>query len=247
MNNYHTHTKRCKHASGSAVEYAAEAALQGSSILGISDHTPLPDNRWPWVRMAMEELPLYEEEIEDARRAEPELIILKAAECEWDNPYHSFYKEELLDKRGFDYLIGALHWFPHRGSWLSLGEVESPTHLVSYAKHLIKTIESGLFTFIAHPDGFGAGYKSWDKETEACSREIIEAAAATGIPLEINGYGFRKKDQPYPVEGFWEVASGYPVSGICNSDAHSPKDVLASIDRARELGNRHGIELIDTL
>lgn len=247
MNNYHTHTQLCKHASGTAVDYAREAARQGAKILGISDHTPLPDKRWPWVRMTMEELPLYEGQIEAAREAERELTILKGAECEWDTAYRSFYTEELLGRRNFDYLIGALHWFPHRGDWLSLGETETPAHLVSYARHLIKTIESGIFAFIAHPDGFGAGYKKWDKEIAACTRDILEAAAEAKVPLEINGYGFRKKGRPYPVEGFWETAASWPISAICNSDAHNPRDVLASIDDARALGEQYGLEVLDFL
>ena len=40
--NYHTHTWRCKHASGTEREYIENAIRGGLKILGFSDHTPIP-------------------------------------------------------------------------------------------------------------------------------------------------------------------------------------------------------------
>ena len=45
--NYHTHTYRCQHASGDVEDYCEAAVEQGLQVLGISDHTALPDDRWP--------------------------------------------------------------------------------------------------------------------------------------------------------------------------------------------------------
>ncbi len=254
MNNYHTHTDRCKHASGSPPDYARAALEAGSSRLGISDHTPLPDGRWSHVRMSMNELESYKEDIEDARREFPELEILTGAECEWTKDYASFFREELLGRHSFDYLIGAIHWFPHHGGWISLGEADGSSMLASYADHLVSTMESGLFAFIAHPDGFGAGYRRWDENARSCTRDILQAAQALGVPLEINGYGFRKKKvdssdagmrRPYPLDRFWEMAAETNVKAVCNSDAHKPSDVVASIDLANELADHFSITVID--
>ena len=38
--NYHTHTTRCMHATGSDEEYVLSAIKGGYQILGFSDHTP---------------------------------------------------------------------------------------------------------------------------------------------------------------------------------------------------------------
>ena len=38
--NYHTHTVRCRHASGSEREYIETAISRGLTILGFSDHSP---------------------------------------------------------------------------------------------------------------------------------------------------------------------------------------------------------------
>ena len=59
IKNYHTHTYRCQHASGDVEDYCQAAVEQGLQVLGISDHTALPDDRWPNVRMAFSDLPDY--------------------------------------------------------------------------------------------------------------------------------------------------------------------------------------------
>ena len=40
--NYHTHTSRCHHATGSDEDYVLSAIKGGYEILGFSDHTPWP-------------------------------------------------------------------------------------------------------------------------------------------------------------------------------------------------------------
>ncbi len=255
MNNYHTHTWRCKHASGTVTDYAKHAKYAGIQTLGMSDHTPLPDNRWLFIRMEAAELDEYLSEIEEAKKNIPEITILKGLECDWAVEYKNFYKDDLLERKGLDYLIGAVHWFPHRGKWLYTGEIENSSHLNSYSNHIISAMESGIFSFIAHPDSFGIGYKPWDNNSRACAEDIITAAKELDIPLEINGYGLRKpmiitpeKDRhQYPLLPFWEIAGEKGITAICNSDAHKPEDVAASLEEAREIAVINTIRVIDKL
>ena len=164
MNNFHTHTWRCKHATGTVKDYV-EAAVETqdlaslpheSLLLGISDHTPLPDNRWPHVRMDISELDAYEEEFKGIES--DNIILLKGLECEWDPVYEGFYRDELLGERNFDFLVGSVHYIKNGGDWGYLSEIRTAKHLANYAEVLITTMRTGLFSFIAHPDGFGAGY-----------------------------------------------------------------------------------------
>ena len=67
VKNYHTHTWRCKHASGDVDDYCRAAVEQGLSVLGLSDHAALPDDRWPGVRMNFDELSSYCHAIDVAR------------------------------------------------------------------------------------------------------------------------------------------------------------------------------------
>jgi len=237
------------------IDYAREAQRQKIHILGMSDHAPLPDSKWPGVRMTYSELEQYEQQIEEAREQIDEVVILKGLECEWAPAYRNFFSDELLGVRGYDYLIGAEHWFPYRGEWNELSDIRTASHLKAYSDLLIQTMESGVFAFIAHPDAFGTGYEHWDENTRACSRDILEAAAELQVPLEINGFGFRKSNKitssgernKYPLPQFWELAATYPVKAICNSDAHRPQDVGASIELGRSLARETGVEVLEEL
>ena len=83
-------------------------------------------------------------------------------ECEYFPEFHAFYEDELLGRRGYDYLIGAGHYTPLEGSWQnSFANMDQPKMLNAYSRHLAEIMESGLFAFIAHPDLFG-----WPRSTK---------------------------------------------------------------------------------
>ncbi|MBR1458649.1 MAG: histidinol phosphate phosphatase, partial [Oscillospiraceae bacterium] len=56
--NYHTHTSRCKHASGEDRQYVENAIRNGMQVLGFSDHCPwvYPDGFVSGTRMMPSEL-----------------------------------------------------------------------------------------------------------------------------------------------------------------------------------------------
>ena len=251
--NYHTHTKRCKHAAGEVADYCRCAVAEGVRVLGFTDHTPLPDGRWASVRMALEELSGYCADLDRASVNFPELLILKGLECDYAPEYISFYREELLEGRELHYLIGAVHWYRHRGEWCSVyGAKMDAAMLNSYARFLIESMESGLYAFMAHPDLFGVGCPNWNRDTRAAATAICRAAADLGLPLEINTYGFRKPcletadgcRPKYPWAPFWEVAAEWNVPVVVNSDAHRPGDTLAAMDQGLELAERFGLERV---
>jgi histidinol-phosphatase (PHP family) len=246
--NFHTHTYRCQHAEGDAPDYAAAARRAGITVLGMSDHSPLPDGWTSSIRMDMSELDGY---LAAVRRAAEQsgIHVIPGMECDIDPRYFPFYREELLAPGRCRYLIGALHYYSHGQETFYAGEIPTAAHLRSYTNMLVAGIQSGIFAFIAHPDHFAAGWNRWDKKTESCVRAVMEAAGETGIPLEINGNGFRKAPihfggkprPPYPWLPFWELAAEYNIPVICNSDAHRPQDVDASLDLCLELAESLGL------
>jgi histidinol-phosphatase (PHP family) len=229
--------------------------MHSVDTLGFSDHTPLPDGRWSGVRMSLDELDDYTQRINDARKTFGDrLRTLKGMECDWVPEFEEFYRDELLGKRSYDYLIGAVHWYPYRDEWPSAFEIRTPDQLEAYTEHLIDAIASRLFPFVAHPDVFGSRYQ-WDETAERCSRRIATAAIEHKVLLEINGNGFRKAEvpcgsgtrRPYPLPQFWSIMAECGVPVICNSDAHHPQEVVEGIAEGIKVAQGFGLKIANRL
>lgn len=253
MNDYHTHTFRCKHASGKIADYAKAALEKKVEVLGVTDHTPLPDDLFPDVRMDISELGDHISDFHEAQSKYPELKMILGMECEYQDHYYGFYKDELLGEYGVKYLVLGQHFFKYNGEWVYLWKKpQGIDELKIYTDALLRGMASGLFEFVAHPDMFAYFYEPWDNEAKACSRAILEAAADLILPIEINGYGFRKGKvayetvtrYKYPLRQFWELASQYDIKILVNSDAHKPEDV-GSVEKAQELAKDLGLKFAD--
>jgi len=254
LDNFHTHTYRCKHAKGDVADYCAEAVQRGMKTLGFSDHSALPDDRWIESRMHYAELAEYASAIDQARLDFPELSILKGMECEYIPEFRSWYEDELLGEYQFDYLVGAAHVFTADDRWVpAYGGSGTPRMLRAFTDYTIEMMETGLFDFIAHPDLFGNCYLEWDADTAACSRDMLEAAADLGIGMEINALGlkkqaYKKKDNPfpfYPWVPFWEEATQFDTRIIVNSDAHRPEDLQSRTGDARRIAQALELTAMD--
>ena len=234
----HTHTRRCKHASGDPIDYARVAHAGGCRVLGMSDHCPWPDGRWDNVRMHIDEFDDYVADVRRADAAFPDLRVLLSVEVEWVPELRQWMLDTFVHQYGCAYLIGAAHYMPLQGDWDTAGRMHDPQRLSAYTDYLIDTIASGVFAFIAHPDLFACSYanKAWDAAAQSHAHAVCAAAAAHNVPFELNGYGLRKKSIPdehgkprsmYPWLPFWEVAAEHGVEVVLNSDAHEPEDTLA--------------------
>jgi len=253
--NLHTHSFYCIHGTGKISEYVSEAESAGLQVLGFSEHCPLPDREYrKGDRMTYPELPLYEKDVYEARSTS-KMQILLGAECDWLPDEESFYRDDLLGSRHYDYLVGAVHHLadPLTGAEKYLGRiVDLPLKtLREYVDIYTAGIASGLYTFCAHPDLVFAAYRNWDANAIAASRDIIRCALQYDMPLEINGYGLKKPpvDTPqgprpmYPVSQFWELALGEGVRVVANSDAHRPADVAQNMFGAMSFAQSMGIKL----
>ncbi len=259
MNNYHTHTFRCRHASGDVADYVAEARRAGLGELGFSDHCPHPDGRWPTTHMSMDDLPGYVEVLNAAKvaagadKATP--AILAGLECEWVPEYFNFMKDEFLGNPGLDYLIAGIHSYPYRGGWGDTYAIGSVSELAAFTEASCKAMECGLFRFLAHPDVYCHSWLEWEENAIASARDIIATSLRTGVPLEINGYGMRKplvndpegKRRPYPKEEFWKMAAESGVVCVVSSDAHRPQDTAANLEDGRAIAARLGLSVLEGL
>jgi len=244
----HTHTFRCQHASGDVDDYARVAAAGDMTVLGMTDHTPLPDGRWQDHRMRLAQLPDYIAKVRGCQV--PGLRVLLGLECDWAPEFASFYRDELLARYGFDYLIAGCHFTPDGGGWIgSFDNLTTPTRLRAYTQQAVATMESGLFAFLTHPDLFGVCNPRWNADIAACAEEICAASVALHVPLELNAYGIRKPWVPgdagerpgYPWLPFWEMAARMGVRVVLSSDAHRPQDVFAGVNQISVMRDELGL------
>ena len=247
--NYHTHTPRCRHAEGTEEEFV-RAALEGDlKILGFSDHTPywFPGDYYSHMRMYPNELEEYCQSVRNIRKKYgDQLQIHLGLEAE----YYPAYFGELLPRlrdHGIEYMLLGQHWI---GSEIGQPYCGRPTEdeeiLRRYCDQVIEAINTGLFTYIAHPDliNFVGDKKIYRYHIGRLCRE----ANACGLPLEINLLGL-EEGRHYPNPLLWEVAGEENCRCIIGCDAHSPRAIPNEPveKRARELAQSYGLEILDTV
>lgn len=120
-----------------------------------------------------------------------------------------------------------------------------------YTKQIEAALKHGFITYIAHPDYFMLGRRSFNEVCKEAAHRIAKASLDYDVPLELNLNGFHYGKKQYHIEGskalieeryaypfreFWEIVSLYGCRVVYGFDAHSPISLLES-DRV-ELANR---------
>ncbi len=225
--NYHTHTARCGHASGSDEDYVRCAIESGIKHLGFSDHAPFvfPDGYEGNWRVPLSKAQDYVASISSLREKYHDKLEISIG---FEMEYYSEHFEKMLNiarKCGAEYLILAQHFLygEHPNGIGSVGPTESEEHLKRYADEVIAGMKTGFFSYVAHPDlvWFTGDYSIYKREITRLCKASIEL----DIPLEINLLGIRNKKH-YPADKFWQIVGeiGAPVSiGV---DAHASEDFL---------------------
>ena len=254
--NYHVHTYRCKHAIGKDEEYIQKAIAEGIKILGFSDHAPYiyPNGYVSYYKMTPDEIPEYFASISALKEKYADQIKIHIG-------YEAEYYPELWDetfkfwKNGNrpEYLILGQHFVTEeyiKDLVHSQSGTDDEKMLRRYVDTVITAINTGKFTYIAHPDVLN--FKG-DRELFRCEMErLIKSAAEIDIPLEINLLGLAEK-RNYPCNDFWKIASRYEPRVVLGFDAHEPwrvadkKEIAEAVSYAKgyKLNIIDEIELID--
>ncbi len=219
--NYHTHTARCKHASGTEREYVEAAIANGLKILGFADHTPypMPADHSHSIRMGMQELEDYVNTVlalRDEYRNDIEIHL--GLEVEYFPTYFEKLREAISDYP-IEYFLLAQHYLGNSapGEMYCASPTEDPEKLTAYCDQVISAIDMGCFTYLAHPDL--PCFTGDDVIYETQMRRICRRAKEASLPLEINfigiGYG-----RHYPDERFWKIVGQESCDVILGLDAH---------------------------
>ena len=232
MRNYHTHTCRCGHAAGSDREYVEKAVSEGFSVFGFSDHSP-----WPYedfrsrIRMDVSELDGYIGSLSGLKREFSDSLELKIGlECEYFPEYIPWLRDIIAEK-DLDYVILGNHFILDERTGIYAGSITSAKDMYDYLDASIKALETGIYTYFAHPDLVFTSVDRFDAACRDVSMRICEAAKALGVPLEYNLLGIRKRSAGmfhglgYPCQSFWEIAKEEGTDVIVGLDAHDPDQI----------------------
>lgn len=248
--NYHTHTWRCRHASGTEVDYIRRAIDSGLQVLGFSDHTPywFDSDYYSTFRMFPEQLEDYVQTAQSLKKQYASQIdIYVGLEAEYYPQSFSGLMEHLQDYP-IDYLILGQHYIGEEIGQVYLGAhpTADPAYLEAYCNQCIDGLYTGVFSCFAHPDVLG--FLGEAKVYQQHMRRLCRAAKECNIPLEINFQGLRR-GRHYPNLLFWETAAEEGCSAVLGCDAHKPADIAAPEEEANALtfASACGIELLSQI
>ena len=222
--NYHTHTYRCGHAVGKDREYVEKGIERGLKVLGFSDHVPMPfpDGHESHFRVPIRQLEDYVESVLRLRAEYKQEIDLRLGfEAEY---YPDLFESmlELLRPYPVDYLLLAGHFNDSRETIYNPAEQTSRAALHTYVDVVVAGMETGKYTYVAHPDLFH--FTGPDRVYEAEMARLCRRAKELDVPLEINILGLRT-GRNYPDDRFWPLVKAAGCRVVLGSDAHAPKDV----------------------
>lgn len=247
--NLHTHTWRCNHASGKEYEYVDNAIAAGLRILGFSDHSPyiFPAGYRSWFRMGVEQLEDYVRTVLALRKDyEGRIELPLGLEMEY-YPALLPYLLPILRDQPLDYLILGQHFVGNEvNEHYSGSHADDKRLLERYTDQAIEGMQTGLFTYFAHPDLLH--YIGENGFYIQQARRICREAKSCGIPLEINLLGIQERKH-YPRPLFWEVAAEEGCAVVLGRDAHNPQAMFdrASEQTALNMVRELGLELLETV
>lgn len=245
--NYHTHTYRCGHASGTAEEYIKRAIENGIKRMGFSDHMPLKlsDGTESGYRVPVCEGKNYCEEIKALREKYKSEIDIKVG---FEMEYYAGHFDEMLKYAkdyGAEYVILGQHYIKpeNEDAYHTYAPTEDVDFLKDYVASVISAMEKKVYTYVAHPDVFNfiGDVRLYQEEM----RKLCIAAREMNVPLEINFLGIRE-GRNYPNSAFWEVAGEEKPPVTFGFDAHSVASAYdeESLAKATKMVDKYNLNYI---
>ena len=254
--NYHTHTYRCHHASGSDEEYVLEAIKGGIKVLGFSDHTP-----WKYdsdyvatMRMTVEEFEDYYQSISNLReKYKDQIKILIGLEAEYF-PKYMKWLQSFIDEGRLDYLILGNHFKDSDETKQYYGRIATTDEgLKSYLDSSLEAMDYKCYAYFAHPDLYMRNRTSFDEKEKAIAYAICKKAKENDIILEYNLEGLISNRAEgaigYPCKDFWKIAAEVGNRTIIGIDAHKPSSLsdVQRFDEAHDFLTSLGLEVVDDI
>ena len=226
MKNYHTHTKRCRHALGNDKEYVKKAIKAGITTLGFSDHAPMLfpiKDYYSTYRMFPDEVEEYVSSISILRDEYRDKIKIHIGfELEYF-PKTSDKVVQWLDEAGSEYYVLGQHFTDNEYEPYAhyCGSPTDSTILFDkYIEQALAGLRTDKFIYLAHPDLFN--FTGSDEIYEQKMTYFLTEIKKLSYPIEFNLLGF-EKHRNYPNKKFWELAAKIGNDVVIGFDAHTPE------------------------
>ncbi len=247
--NYHSHTVRCRHASGTQREYVEQAIAGGFRVFGFSDHTPYPfDGGYESTfRMQPKELEGYVRETLDLKEEyKSDIDIRLGLEAEYYPRYFDALIRLCEDYPIEYFLLGQHALFNETEGIFSGRPTGDEKILEQYCSQVTEALKTGRFLYIAHPDVIN--YTGPGDIYEKHMRALCKSLKELNIPAEINFLGLLE-GRNYPDPRFWKIAGEERVDTVLGVDAHAVDRVHlpACEEKALEMVKTCGLHLIERL
>ena len=246
--NYHTHTFRSHHATGTDEEYIKTAISGGIKYMGFSDHSPFKceDGYESLHKVYVADANEYTDTISKLREKYKNEIDIKIGfEMEY-YPDHFDGMLKTIKEYGAEYLILGQHFLSNEHDEpriVSTTPTDIAEHLEKYVKLVIEAMETKVFSYVAHPDIFNfiGDTAVYTKEM----RKLCIASRELNIPLEINFLGIRDK-RHYPIDSFWKIAGEENSPVTFGFDAHTAESAYdgVSLKIAESIVKKHNLNYI---
>lgn len=261
----------CDHARGSLREILEKAVLAGYHTFGVSEHVPRVEERFLYaeeVKMGWGLEKLEENFKEYTASMEKlvgefsgEIIVLKGFEAEVIPDRN--YPELMAGYReagNFDYMVGSVHYV---GEILIDGPIPLFERAIEdeggleklalrYYEGVARMVENLRPEVVGHLDLIRKlGHRYGPVDTPMIRKGAEEALSVIrdqGCILDLNTAGYRKGlKTPYPEPWLVKLAHEKGIGFCFGDDSHSPEDVGAGVEEAREYLLDLGVKSVTVL
>ncbi|MDK2951975.1 MAG: histidinol-phosphatase family [Kosmotogales bacterium] len=240
MVDLHIHTDFSPDGKNSIEEVIMQSKINGVGIIAISDHYDLVAG--PYIFNKIADLKKYNETIDNYKREESEIKILKSLEF----GIQSFISEELKDD--YDFLLYSVHHTKKVFTDLPRDDTDLVWKLyLEEAVEAVKDIDHiGFYTHLDLMKRYLKNNPEVPKKYEHLVVELLKRIVKYDLGLEINTAGWRmpfKEQQPkvWIIEKYFELGGRYISIG---SDSHNKKTIGCGYYQAVDLLKKIGINEI---
>lgn len=250
--NYHAHSNLSRHSDHSLEDSIKKAIAHGFETFSISEHGQL-EGPYGTKRIINDEEEMhfinemnrlkdkYKDQIRILTSFEMEIMHTKTEKDQIDFAANKFHVD------GIDFLIIGHHNY-RSGKHVFHGGAKNMEEAKDYVEVLEKAIKTNKFLYVAHPDGFMAGFKG---EVNEISNWMCEAIADLGvkydIPFGMNLNGICEK-RAYPNLHFWKIAAKKGVKAIYELDSHDDAPFEKEVfDQVEKIAKESGVQIIEKL